>query len=146
MSTLTSYTHLYCAKMLNLAGILHFTWVRQHPGVAGLTEQEAPRNAHRTFTIKICIQLCFMWVSLGSDNAWWRPVEVGRVEWVRWVLAFRFTSVTNAMLEEHSLHIRYIFSIHVKILHFKNCLQVVNNVDELLSIGSCETISLLAHL
>ena len=58
---------------------------------------------------------------------------------------FRFTSVTNSMLEAHSLHICHMFCIPWCVLFFKNCSQVVNNVDELLTIALCEAISILAQ-
>ena len=55
----------------------------------------------------------------------------------------RFTSVTNAMLEEHRLPICYIVGVQVDILHSTIFPQVVNNVDELLSIGRCAAILLM---
>ena len=51
----------------------------------------------------------------------------------------------NAMLDEHKLRICQKFSVKFDILHSANCSLVVTNVGELLSIGSCEAISLLAH-
>ena len=60
-------------------------------------------------------------------------------------LSFRFTCVTDAMLEDHNLRIYCTFRVQVHILYFMNCSQIVRNVNEFLSIARCEAISPLAH-